>query len=93
MLAVCMEGKKFPLADDPIGGYDVICNAEVFDGRAYMFNMIFDGFKIDYPTSPFCTKNKVFVTHPLASDNTAGHYLMNVNCTNCDYNAKVYFRN
>ena len=81
------------MTENPVGGFDVICNPETFDGRAYMYNMVFDSFKTTYPSNPVCGNNKVFVTHPIASDMTAGHYLFGVNCTNCDADAKVYFRN
>ncbi len=49
MLAVTVAGESFPLKKHPVGGFDVICNPEVFDARAYMYNMVFDNFKTTYP--------------------------------------------
>ena len=48
-----------------------------------MFNITFYYFNITYSNFSVASNNFVFITHPLASDNTAGHYLHNVQCVDC----------
>lgn len=62
------------------------------DCRAYLNNIVFYNFNITYTSNSFAWNNTAFVTHPTASDSTAGHYLRNVRCIGCQMNARVYFR-
>ena len=67
-------------------GYDVICKQEVFDNKAFVTNVVFDGFKKDYSgaLSSKCASNYVFRPHSGASDVIGSHSLYDCTCQNCD---------
>ena len=74
-------------------GFDVICKQEVFSARAYLNDVTFDGFRQDYTSNSAlngaCSGNFVFRPHSGASDQTAGHYLYNCPCRDCQDNSYV----
>lgn len=72
-------------------GLDVICKQEVFSTEAYLSNITFNGFKQTYTNANYasCSNNHVFRPHGGASDQTAGHYLSNCPCTDCDQQSYV----
>lgn len=55
------------------------------DARVYFIDSKFENYGNTY-TQPYCKSNYVFIRHNLASDMTAGHYLRNVVCQDCDPN-------
>lgn len=85
MLSVTITGESFPLIRITPTGFDVICTKEIPDARAYFTDSRFEDYGDSYEQS-FCGKNYVFIRHNLASDMTAGHYLRNVECVDCDPN-------
>ena len=73
------------------GGYDVICKQETFDSKAFLQNVIFENYNLEYGELSQCSNNVVFKSHPTASDSTGSHHLLNTTCNNCSLNAYGYF--
>lgn len=75
--------------------YDNICVPQWLHSAEFLSNVEFYNFKNSYPApldvNEICGDNRAFVTQQKASDQTAGHYLRNVKCTNCDKNALFRF--
>ena len=72
------------------GGFDVICKQEVFSTKAYLYDVTFDNFRHTYSGSlAGCGNNSVFRPHGGASDQTAGHYLYDCPCLDCEDNSYV----
>lgn len=91
MLVVTQGGEDFPLKFHPFV-FDVICNSETYDSRLYVDDVVFENFRTKFTNQPACGGGSAWATHPSASDMTAGHYLRNVDCFNCDHESKVLFR-
>ncbi|KAL4484526.1 hypothetical protein ABPG74_019703 [Tetrahymena malaccensis] len=91
-LVVTEGGEDFPLKTMPLS-FDVICNSEVFDASLYQVNVKYVNFKKTYSDANFkqCANNFMMVTHPSASDHTAGTYNQNVTCVNCSTEAYFNF--
>ncbi|EAR87205.2 IPT/TIG domain protein (macronuclear) [Tetrahymena thermophila SB210] len=91
-LVVTEGGEDFPLKTMPLS-FDVICNSEVFDASLYQVNVKYVNFKKTYNDANFksCANNFMMVTHPSASDHTAGTYNQNVTCVNCSTEAYFNF--
>lgn len=83
MLAVTVSGENFPPIRVPPVGFDIICTAQVPDARVYITDTKFENYGKDFS---YCQNNYVFIRHNIASDMTAGHYLRNTVCQNCDVN-------
>jgi hypothetical protein len=91
MLVVTNGGEDFPLKFHPFV-FDVICNSETFDSRLYVYDVVFENYRQKFTELPTCGGGHAWATHPSASDMTAGHYLWNVDCLNCDHESKINFR-
>ncbi|KAL4508252.1 hypothetical protein ABPG72_003556 [Tetrahymena utriculariae] len=91
-LVVTEGGEDYPLKSFPLS-FDVICNSEVFDAALYQTNVKYVNFKKTYTDANFskCSDNHMMVTHPSASDHTAGTYNNNVTCVNCSEEAYFNF--
>lgn len=90
MFTTTITGETFPLKKAPTG-HDVICTQEAFDAKAFLNNVTFENYWTNNPQIPYCSNMFVFKRHNLASDATAGHYLTNTKCVNCDQSAWAYF--
>ncbi len=91
MMVVTRGGEDFPFKMHPYV-FDVVCNEEVYDARCYVSDIVFENFNQNFPQLPNCTNNSAWTTHHGASDSTAGHYLTNVECKNCDEKNKFFFK-
>jgi hypothetical protein len=87
MLTVSHGGERFPWLKRPTV-FDVLCNEPDLTSAMYMNNVTFFNMKDNY-TDINCHDNKIFKFHPTNEENTAGHYLTNVVCENCD--KEMYF--
>jgi hypothetical protein len=72
-------------------GFDIICRKETFDCKAFVDDVIFENFNINYRELPQCYNNAVFEPHRLASDMTGTHHLHNTVCNNCSVGALARF--
>ena len=72
-------------------GFDVICKQETYDAKAFLDNVVFENYKLNYPDLPQCKNNIVFRPHSGASDMTGSHNLRDTKCENCEVNALAYF--
>jgi len=61
------------------------------DSKAFLTNVIFDNFKLNYAgnLASKCNSNFVFRPHSGASDFVGSHNLFNCSCTNCDASSYV----
>ena len=66
--------------------FDGISKQELFDMKAFLNNVIFDGFRQSYSDelSSKCWNNYVFRPHSGASDSTGSHNFFDCSCINCD---------
>lgn len=90
-LLVSANGEHFP--DKFSTSFDVVCNLEAFDSKAFLYNVTFDNYKQSYTGTGLstCGNNVVFKPHPGAHDLTGSHHLTLTYCTNCDSNSYAYF--
>jgi hypothetical protein len=72
-------------------GFDVICKEETFDGKAFLYNTVFDSFRRSYSGLSQCSNNVVFIPHPGSTDITGSHHLFNTSCPNCDSDSYGFF--
>lgn len=90
MLVVTVNGESLPSKSGP--GFDVICKHESFDSKVFIDNVVFQNFNLNYdPTLPRCSNNRVFRSHPLATDITGSHHLSGTTCDNCSIEGYAYF--
>jgi hypothetical protein len=92
MMVTTPNGEMLP--DKFNTGFDVICQPEAYDSKAFLVNVNFDSYRQNYTSNSnlsSCSNNVVFIPHPLAHDHTGSHYLTRSPCTNCDPNAYAYF--
>ena len=72
--------------------YDQLCKEETLDSKAYLYNVAFDNYKLDYSAMGLpCSNNVLFKDNPLATDLIGSAYLWNSTCSNCDFDAISYF--
>jgi hypothetical protein len=88
------NGEKFPWVKSPFI-YDVICNAPSLFAVSYIKNVELHNFRHVYDSTTFphgewCNNNRGFRNHRSAASGSAGTYLTNVSCTNCDEDGKVF---
>ena len=68
--------------------FDVVCKQPVYDGKAFLNNVIFDNFKQAYTgNASACSSSFAFQAHRGGFDFVGGHNLFNSPCTNCDNNS------
>ncbi|KAM3144741.1 hypothetical protein pb186bvf_003050 [Paramecium bursaria] len=79
-----------PIAEKPSAAQDTICTIQTIDLRVYVDNVIFDGFKLQYPGNDYCRNNAALRQHHSAPDQTGQHFLTNTKATNSDFNALLY---
>jgi hypothetical protein len=93
MLSVSENGGSISIDFNTL--LDVINRPEAVDAKVFMHNVIFDNFKQNYSSgyantvTSNCGSNFAFRSHPLAIDATAGHYLSNCQCQNCDNDSLI----
>jgi hypothetical protein len=88
MMVTTPNGESLP--DKFNSGFDVICQPEAYDTKAFLVNVNFDSYRQDYTNNANlsqCSNNVVFIPHPLAHDHTGSHHLTQSPCTNCQSSA------
>ena len=78
MLVVTINGENLPGKSGP--GFDVICKHESFDSKAFISDVTFENYNLDYDELPQCSNNRVFRTHPAATDITGSSNLYRTTC-------------
>ena len=69
-------------------GLDVVCKQELADAKAFLYNVQFENFRNTYTGDVSqCANNFAFRPHGGATDLTAGHNLLDCNCTDCEAGA------
>lgn len=87
------EGENFPLKHIP-STFGIIDNKPSLDAAAYIKNSEFVNFKQQWEAEHLssCKSGAVFIRHEKAEDQTAGHFLTKVKCSNCDRSSLIYFK-
>lgn len=87
-------GETFPWVKSPFS-YDVICSAPNAFGSSYISDSELHNFRDEYNASDFphgskCSGNRGFKNKGSAASATAGTYLSNVKCTNCEKDGYIF---